>query len=84
LAAMGLCPPVTAKLQHKCQEQRSAATERPGDRECQPPLSRELADQAVKSGHVLDTRSGNAPRCRRSRAWYPIGPRLSEYSNLWL
>jgi hypothetical protein len=41
LAATGLCPPVTAKLQHKCQEQRSAATERPGDRECQPPLSRE-------------------------------------------
>jgi hypothetical protein len=43
LAAMGLCPPVTAKLQHKCQEQRSAVTERPGDRGCEPPLSMGLA-----------------------------------------
>ena len=41
MAATGLCPLVTAKLQHKCQEQRPAATERPGGRECEPPLSRE-------------------------------------------
>jgi hypothetical protein len=33
-----------------------------------------LADQAVESGHVLDTRSGTAPHCRRSQAWGPTGP----------
>ena len=41
-------------------------------------------DQAVESGHVLDTRSGTAPRCRRSQAWRAFGPRLSKGSNLCL
>jgi hypothetical protein len=57
LAATGLCPAVTAKLQHKCQEQRSAVTERPGDRECEPPLSREPRRSGggirVRIGHQI-------------------------------
>ena len=61
LAATGLCPPVTAKLQHKCQEQRSAVTERPGDRECQPPLTRETrgSDGEIRAriGHQIWERS---------------------------
>ena len=61
LRAAGLCPPVTAKLQHKCQEQRSAVTERPGDRECEPPLTRETrgSDGEIRAriGHQIWERS---------------------------
>ena len=36
----------------------------------------------MESGHVLDARSGTAPRCRRSQAWRRFASRLSKCSNL--
>ena len=58
LASRGTVSALAALLQHKLQEQRSPITERPGDRECEPPLSR----RARGSGGGIRARIGH-------RAW---------------
>jgi hypothetical protein len=84
LGSHGIVPAVTAKLQHKCQEQRSAVTERPGDRECELPLGREVVDQAVESGARIGHQIWDSSTLPQVTGLAPNRPKIVRVFELYL
>jgi len=84
LAAVGLCPRSPRNCSTNARSNGLPSPNGPGNRECEPPLGR---GTRVSGGGIrarIGHKAGTAPRFRRSQAWHPSGPRLSECSNLCL